>query len=478
MQQTYRVTFAADAATYTGPIDTNSGFPQVSVLTFKKQKDDLKKRRQAIIAGKGRNYRAIGTHRRSTTKHTWTYGELAELSATFIEHYNTKPIWKIAEEIHAMFAVQLTHQQALDAADADNQEEQVAQLREPRTHLPTIAAIELKLMDCISLNFNDTHNYISKPSQMHCEVWAHLLRAQKHRTMIRSMTMMSAKPEQQQPAAQQPAAQQQAEAEDQDREIWNVHSSEFLYDTVAEYEAAFPEAKRRKFNTSASVVAEEVVVGEMDMADVCEALEEIATEVETREQVHQQNNAAIALSMSIIRQQQQDIATLLEYMEHTQSGIEICQQRINVEMAKIDAIVQRGSTTTTTTTTTATATATATATVAPAHVDPNDQFDPEHHECRECSQMFDPLVPGYWLIGPNRETGDTFYLCRECTQFMEAEETPQTLQTSTPPTRRIDEDEDEDEDEEDYNYDSDDYQDYQDDDEPKQGDYDHSEECS
>jgi hypothetical protein len=334
-------------------------------------------------------------------------------------------------------------------------------------------------MDCISLNFNDTHNYISKPSQMHCEVWAHLLCAQKHRTMIRGMTMTAAKPEQQQPAAQQQAeVQAETEVKDQDREIWNVHSSEFLYDTVAEYEAAFPEAKRRKFNTNDSVGAEEVVVGEIDMADVCEALEEIATEVETREQVHQQNNAAIALSMSIIRQQQQDIATLLEYMEHTQSGIEICQQRINVEMAKIDAIVQHGSTTTATATAAATATATTTATAtatATAHVDPNDQFDPDHYECRECSQMFDPLVPGYWLIGPNRETGDTFYLCRECTQFMEAEETPQTLQTSTT-AQRIDEDEDDEE--EDYSYDSEDYQDYQDDDEPRQGDYDHSEECS
>jgi hypothetical protein len=452
MQQTPRVTFAAVNTTTDTTTDTNSGFPQVSILTFKKQKDALKKRREAIIAGKGRNYRAIGTHRRSTTKHTWTYGELAELSATFIEHYNTKPIWKIAEEIHARFAVQLTHQQALDAAAADPQEEQVAQLREPRTHLPTITAIELKLMDCISLNFNDTHNYISKPSQMHCEVWTHLLRAQKHRTMIRSMT--AAKPEQQQPAAEQ------------DREIWNVHAREFLYDNVVEHEAAFPEAKRRKFNPSASA-EEKVVVGEMNMADVCEALEEIATEVETREQVHQQNNAAIALSMAIIRQQQQDIETLLGYMEDTQSGMEICQKRINDEMAKIDAIVQRGTTT---------VAPTIASTVAPtaAQVDPNDQFDPNHYECRECSQMFDPLVPGYWLIGPNRETGDTFYLCRECTQFMEAEEIPQTLQTSTT-AQRIDEDEDD----EDYSYDSEDYEDYQDDDnEPKQGDYDHSEECS
>jgi hypothetical protein len=41
MQQTSHVTFAADAA------DASSGLPQVSVLTVKKQKDILKKRREA-----------------------------------------------------------------------------------------------------------------------------------------------------------------------------------------------------------------------------------------------------------------------------------------------------------------------------------------------------------------------------------------------------------------------------------------------
>ena len=175
--------------------------------------------------------------------------------------------------------------------------------------------------------------------------------------------------------------------------------------------------------------------------------------------------------MAIIRQQQQDIVTLLEYMEDTQSGMEICQQRINAEMAKIDAIIQRGSTATVTPTTTTTASAPiTTATPAAAHVGPltltaNSPFDPNDYRCRECSQMFVPLDGGYWLIGPNIETGDTFYLCRDCTQFMEAEETPQTLQTQS--AQRIDEEE------EDYSYDSEDY-----DDEPKQGDYDHSEECS
>lgn len=462
-----RVTFAAGAVA-ADVADANSGLPQVSVLTFKKQKDILKKRREALLAGKGRSYPAIGTHRRSTTKHTWTYGELAELTATFMTHYNVKPLWKIAQEIHASFVVQLTHQQALDAAAAlaaattDPQEEQVAQLREPRTHLPTVTAIELKLMDCVSLHFNDTHNYISKPSQIHTEVWSHLLRAQKHRTMIRSMT--TAKPEQQ----QQPA-QDQAETEDRDREIWNVHAREFMYDNVAEYEAAFPPAKRRKLNpedadadttTTTATVTGEIEMGDdtasngdtLAMTEICDALDEIADQIDEREQNRQRTYTAVNASLAQIQAREQQIAQLLAALRDTTTEIETHRQEIASEMERIRAIVDP---------------APAAANPASAHVDPNDQFDPDHYECRECSQMFDPLVPGYWLIGPNRETGDTFYLCRECTRFME-----ETRQTSATPTQRIDDDE-----EEDYSYDSeDDYQDYED--EPRQGDYDHSEECS
>ena len=477
--QSSRVTFAAVPATATAT-DSNSGLPQVSVLTLKKQKDILKKRREALIAGKGRSYRAVGTHRRSTTKHTWTYGELAELTATFMTHYNVKPLWKIAEEIHASFVVQLTHQQALDAAaaaalaTADPQEEQVAQLREPRTHLPTVTAIELKLMDCVSLHFNDTHNYISKPSQIHTEVWSHLLRAQKHRTMIRSMT--AAKPEQQQ--------QQPAQAQDQDREIWNVHAREFMYDNVAQYEAAFPPAKRRKLNPE----DEQIVVGEIEMGDghdtasndgtlvmteICEALDEIANQIDEREQNRQRTYTAVNASLAQIQCREQQIAQLLTALRDATTEIETHRQEIASEMERIRAIVDPAPPTYSAPVTTTPTSATATNA---AQVDPNDQFDPDHYECRECSQMFDPLVPGYWLIGPNRETGDTFYLCRECTRFME--DTPQALATSATsatsatPAQRIDEDDEE----EDYSYDSEDYQD--DEDEPQQGDYDHSEECS
>jgi len=459
MQQTSHVTFAADAT-------ANSGLPQVSVLTLKKQKEILKKRREALIAGKGKSYPGVGTHRRSTAnKHTWTYGELAELSATFMMHYNLKPLWKIAQEIHASFALQLQHQQALDAAAAaDPQEEQVAQLREPRTHLPTVTAIELKLVDCTSLHYNDAHNYISKPSQMHHEVWSHLLRAQKHRTMIRSMTATKQEP-------QEP-----------EREIWNVHASEFMYDSVAEYEAAFPPAKRRKLNPDIDIKDEDdqIVVGEIEMEDntasntnddgmnmveICEALDEIADQINEREHNRRSTYIAVNASLTQIQVHEQQVSHLLTTLHTTTAEIETHRRAITREMERIRAIVDPAP---------------------PAYSAPAPAvFDPNHYQCRECAQMFNPLVLGYWLIGPNRETGDTFYLCRECTTFMD--NTPQTPRAPATPTRRIDEEEgDQDQDQHQgcgggdcdcWDDDSDgEWEDYEE--ESQNGGYDHGEECS
>ena len=459
MQQTSHVTFAADAT-------ANSGLPQVSVLTLKKQKEIFKKRREALIAGKGKSYPGVGTHRRSTAnKHTWTYGELAELSATFMMHYNLKPLWKIAQEIHASFALQLQHQQALDAAAAaDPQEEQVAQLREPRTHLPTVTAIELKLVDCTSLHYNDAHNYISKPSQMHHEVWSHLLRAQKHRTMIRSMTATKQEP-------QEP-----------EREIWNVHASEFMYDSVAEYEAAFPPAKRRKLNPDIDIKDEDdqIVVGEIEMEDntasntnddgmnmveICEALDEIADQINEREHNRRSTYIAVNASLTQIQVHEQQVAHLLTTLHTTTAEIETHRRAITREMERIRAIVDPAP---------------------PAYSAPAPAvFDPNHYQCRECAQMFNPLVLGYWLIGPNHETGDTFYLCRECTTFMD--NTPQTPRAPATPTRRIDEEEgDQDQDQHQgcgggdcdcWDDDSDgEWEDYEE--ESQNGGYDHGEECS
>ena len=476
------VTFAADAA-------SSSGFPQVSILNLKKQKDILKKRREALIAGKGKSYPGIGTHRRSTTKHTWTYGELAELTATFMTHYNVKPLWRIAQEIHASFAAQIKHQQALDAsiaiatatatATADPQEEQVAQLREPRTHLPTVTAIELKLMDCTSLHFNDTHNYISKPSQIHHEVWSHLLRAQKHRTMIRSMTTTK---QEQHEQPEQPEQQKQ----DQEREIWNVHAREFMYDSVAEYEAAFPPAKRRKLNPE----EEQTVVGEiemeynatsntnddgMNMGEICEALEEIANQINEREHNRQSTYIAVNESLAQIQIREQQIANLLTTLRDTTSEIETHRQEITREMERIRAIVDPAppAYANSANSTNANVTTTFASAHGPITFTANSQFDPNDYKCRECSQMFDPRNGGYWLIGPNRETGDTFYLCHECTKFMD--DTPQTPQTPRTPAHRIDEEaeeggEDNCWDDESYTYDSEE--------ETQQGNYDHGEECS
>ncbi len=472
MQQTSHVTFSADAA---DAADTSSGLPQVSVLTVKKQKEILKKRREALIAGKGKSYPGVGTHRRSINKHTWTYGELAELSATFIMHYNLKPLWKIAQEIHASFALQLQHQQALDAAAAaatDPQEEQVAQLREPRTHLPTVTAIELKLVDCTSLHYNDAHNYISKPSQMHHEVWSHLLRAQKHRTMIRGMTATK----------QEQPQQQQEQEQEPEREIWNVHAREFMYDSVAEYEAAFPPAKRRKLNPNPNTEDEDeqIVVGEIEMEDntasntnddgmnmveICEALDEIADQINEREHNRQSTYIAVNESLTQIQASEQQIANLLTTLHNTTSEIETHRRAITCEMERIRAIVDPAP---------------------PAYSAPAPAaFDPNHYQCRECSQMFNPLVLGYWLIGPNRETGDTFYLCRECTTFMD--NTPQTPRAPATPTRRIDEEEgDQDQDQHQgcgggdcdcWDDDSDgEWEDYEE--ESQNGGYDHGEECS
>jgi hypothetical protein len=474
-----RVTFAStDADTA-----TSSVLPQVSVLTLKKQKEILKKRREALLTGKGRSYPGVGTHRRSIIKHAWTYGELAELSATFITHYNQKPLWKIAQEIHASFALQLQHQQALDAAAAasivtDPEEEQVAQLREPRTHLPTVVAIELKLMDCTSLHYNDTHNYISKPSQMHHEVWSHLLRAQKHRTMIRSMT--ATKQEQQ---AQEQEQEQHEQQQEQERQIWNVHASEFMYDSVAEYEAAFPPAKRRKLNPNPEdeqeQEQEQAIVGEIEMEDntasntnddsmnmveICEALDEIANQINESEHNRQSTYIAVNESLTLIQTREQQIAQLLTTLRNTTTEIESHRHAITCEIERIRAIVDP-------------APPAYSAPVSAPAQQAQAAFDPNHYQCRECAQMFNPIVPGYWLIGPNRETGDTFYLCRECTKFMD--DTQQT------PSQRIDEEE-EDLDQgcggdcdcwdDDSDGEWEDYEDYEE--ESQHGGYDHGEECS
>ena len=311
------VTFASPASA-----SANDGFPQVSILTIRKQKELAKKRREALISGKG--YRAVGSHRRNAARHTWVQNELLELCTTFMRDYGTKPIWRIAEEIHASFATKLNHIQhhqyrcayvAAAAATGEVEEEECEQ-PETRTHLPTVAAIELKLMDCVSLHFDDKRNYISKPSQMHRDVWSHLMLSQKHRAMIREMSTAAAT----------------AQPEPQDREIWNVHASEFMYES----EDVFPPAKRRKLNPDEEDVEHDSAVC---MDEISDALDEIASEIDEREHNRRCTQIAVSDCLAEIAAHDQHIVLLLRYLRSTASEIDMHRDAIARKVAEIRAIV-------------------------------------------------------------------------------------------------------------------------------------------
>ena len=238
----------------------NDGTPQVSILASASTKRMQERRRQSRLLksakgmGVGKKYPGVGTHHRNT-KHVWLYSELAEVSAAYKEHHTTMPCWKIADMLYYSFGEQLKHyqqreikimeqqqqqqqqqQQAIDDDDNDDHHQPIAQLQEPRTHLPSIQAIQAKLMDCITLEHNDTFGYVSQPTQMHKQVWEHLALAEKHRNMLKQSF-----------AKKQDQQYQQYQQDRQDQKPhWNVHAREFLFNTDADFEATLPPAKRRK----------------------------------------------------------------------------------------------------------------------------------------------------------------------------------------------------------------------------------------
>jgi hypothetical protein len=338
MSTSQRVTFVGDnTATAT------TGHPQVSILTVRKQKEVAKKRRNALVSGKG--YRAVGSHRRSITKHSWVHSELAELCKAFMEGYGKKPFSQIAQEIHASFAAELNHIRhhqhrcayvAAHCEKDEDEEEDDEDYEKPETrcHLPTLSAINLKLLDCLSLWANDKHNYISKPSQMHRDVWNHLMLSEKHRTMIRDMSAAAAaKPEVKEEVQQQQLQQQQ-------QEIWNVHPREFVYES----EDAFPPAKRRKLNpdeddtptaepsqpAAATVSLEDTAIFRMD--EISSALGEV-------EENRRRAQIAISACIAEIAEHDEQIAQLLTSLQSTASEIDQHRYAIAIKVAEIRAIV-------------------------------------------------------------------------------------------------------------------------------------------
>jgi len=478
-------------------VNFNDGTPQVSILASASAKRMQERRRQSRLfksakgMGVGKKYPGVGTHHRNT-KHVWLFSELAEVSAAYKEHHTTMPCWKIADMLYYSFGEQLKHnndhQQAnIAEVDQQDQDQPIAQLREPRIHLPSIEAIQAKLMDCITLQHKDTFGYTSQPTQMHTQVWAHLELAKKHHTMLKEMAALPV------PVSVSVSVQIKEEQE-QDMKLnplastWNVHAREFLFETDTEYEATLPPAKRRKVEfveeeevqqqqqqqqikqeqeeqldyESPEVIAAQVIAFDLNCLAADASANANANATEEFMSLVGGEHALIQKLVANIRQHNDRVGSLVSSVKDSHAEIEQHHQAITRSMEQIESIVA---------TTAAATTAASTTTTA--------AFDPNHYQCRECTEMFNPLVPGYWLIGPNRETGDTFYLCSKCTSFMEA-----TTPRADAPTSDNDDDQCDDccgdgdcdcwdDDVDIIDYDSDGL-----DNQPKQGDYDHSEECS
>ena len=277
--------------------------------------------------------RAANARRRRTVNHEWTQGELTELSLAYLRDCDTKTLHQIAQEINACFAEYLIQQDQEDESDDDAplvgpaasaSSEQVQ--NEFREGLPSVSAIEMKLLDCAALYMkceNAKLLFGAKPSAMHVEVWQHLLQAQKHREIIR--TMKEAPPA--------PAPAPAPVLAPVSNRLGKVHPRK-----ESECDRAdFPSAKRRKLNPDDddSNSCEKF----MEMQELREALDLIASQVEAREQAHERANAAIAESLEAIRQNKEDIVLLTGYIQDTQSGINACVRRISAEIARVEGIL-------------------------------------------------------------------------------------------------------------------------------------------
>lgn len=409
-----------------------------------------------------------------TSRHVWTQGELLDVCRAFILNYKEKTLQEIAQEIHTCFTEYLKIQdqhQSRQAVDSDD--EPICQAHEYREGVPSISAIELKLIDCVNLCYQVSSGTCSKPSKMHAEIWQHIMCAQKHREIIRTMKVATTttKSEQQQqdepttPKSSSSASLEAPGAPVKAKKTATPSSSRRKY--LLESEEELPPAKRRKLNdefeaaATAFEPAQQQQQQRLSMSDICYALDEIADRMEQHGQCEQQYSQSVAQSIATIRQNQSDIALLMGYIQDTYTGIQKAQERVEAELAKLETMTVVPST--------ATARARARATTKP-------KFDPSNYQCHECLQTFDPSIRGYWLIGapcrnPNttqaqeHDDDDMFYLCRECTRF-ENEHNDNDNDMGDMAFGVM----------EDGDYDYDQYQDQCE--RARRGDYDHSEECS
>ena len=414
-----------------------------------------------------------------TSRHVWTQGELTDVCSAFILNYKEKSLAEIAKETHTRFTEYIKtqdhrrhhHHQAIDSDD-----EPICEAVEYREGVPSISAIELKLIDCVSLCYQvSSSESCSKASKMHTEIWQHIMCAQKHREIIRAMknaaatsTTTSVKSEQQDEPRTPTTPKNSCNSSTASLEAPGAPVKAKKTATpprrkyLLESEEELPPAKRRKLNPEFEAVAPKPAQQQqrLSMSDICCALDEIADRMEEHGKCEKQYSHSVAQSIAVIRQNQSDIALLMGYVQDTHTGIQKAYERIEAELAKLETM------------TVVPATATTTAT--------KPKFDPNNYQCHECLQTFDPSIRGYWLIGapcrnPNTteaqehehddDEDDMFYLCRECTRF-ENEHNDNHNDMGDMAFGVM----------EDGEYDYDQYEDQYE--RARRGDYDHSEECS
>jgi hypothetical protein len=416
-----------------------------------------------------------------TSRHVWTQGELTDVCSAFILNYNKKTLPEIAQELHTCFTeylkIQDQHQAQHQAiVESDSDDEPICQAVEYREGVPSISAIELKLIDCVNLCYQVSSGSCSKASKMHTEIWQHIMCAQKHREIIRTMKVATAstastnastttKSEPTTPKTPKSSISASLEAPGapvKAKKTATPSSSRRKY--LLESEEELPAAKRRKLNPEFEAAATTTTAPEqqqqrLSMSDICYALDEIADRMEQHGQCEQQYSQSVAQSIATIRQNQSDIALLMGYVQDTYTGIQKAHERIEAELAKLETM-----------------------TVVPAAATAaKPKFDPSNYQCHECSQTFDPSIRGYWLIGapcrnPNTteaqehnddDYDDMFYLCRECTRFENEHNHEDNHNDMGDMAFGVIEDGE---------YDYDQYEDQCE--RARRGDYDHSEECS
>ena len=287
-----------------------------------------------------------------TSRHVWTRGELTDVCCAFILNYKEKTLAEIAQETHTRFTEYIKNQD--QAIDSDSDDELICEAVEYREGVPSVNAIELKLIDCVSLCYQvSSSESCSKASKMHTEIWQHIMCAQKHREIIRAMKNAAAtsatsattiKSEQQQDEPRTPKSSSSTTTASPGAPVKakKTATPPPRRKYLLESEEELPAAKRRKLNpefeAATAAPAPEPAQQQqqrLSMSDICCALDEIADRMEQHGQCEQQYSHSVTESIAVIRQNQSDIALLMGYVQDTHTGIQKAHERIEAELAKL-----------------------------------------------------------------------------------------------------------------------------------------------